>query len=120
MAGSYERVICASADLVNGGDGVRFKVSYGGSEVPAFAVRYADRVHAYVNRCTHRDTQLDWVPGRFFDSEKRLLICATHGALYAPDSGKCVGAPCSGGLVKLKVIEKNSAVYLASSDGATT
>ena len=33
-------MICASADLVDGGDGVRFVVQRGGQDVAAFAVRY--------------------------------------------------------------------------------
>lgn len=118
MAASDERLICASADLVDGGDGVRFTIAYDGAEMPAFAVRYASRVRAYINRCTHNNTQLDWEPRRFFHADKRFLICATHGALYAPDSGACVGGPCRGGLAKLQVIEKNNAVYLTSSNAA--
>lgn len=116
MDRSSERLICTAADLADGGDGVRFSVTHRDQDLPAFAVRFAGRAHAYLNRCTHRDTQLDWDPGRFFDADRRLLICATHGALYQPDTGKCVGGPCRGGLVKLKVIEKNSAIYLASTD----
>lgn len=118
MAANRERLICASTDLVDGGDGVRFTVTQDGREVPAFVVRYENRVYAYINRCTHQSTQLDWEPGRFFDADRRFLICATHGALYAPDSGACVGGPCRGGLAKLQVIEKNNAVYLISADTA--
>lgn len=116
MVGAGEQLICASADLVEGGRGVRFEVWHEGETVPAFAVRYRGRVRAYLNRCAHRGVQLDWDPGRFFDREQRYLICATHGALYAPESGACMGGPCGGaGLVKLAVIEKNNGVYLTSS-----
>lgn len=107
------RKICDSADLIDGGDGVRFTVRRGGETLAAFAVRYRSRVHAYLNRCTHLGVELDWDPGRFFDLERRWLVCATHGALYHPGTGACAGGPCRGGLFKLDVIEKNSAVYLA-------
>ena len=33
-------MICASAELLDGGDGVRFAVMQGGREVAAFAVRF--------------------------------------------------------------------------------
>jgi nitrite reductase/ring-hydroxylating ferredoxin subunit len=114
MAGSDDRLICPSAALIAGGDGVRFTIDRQGEKFPAFVVRHSDQVHAYVNRCAHRGVELDWTPGRFFDNERSYLICATHGALYHPESGACAGGPCGGGLVKLAVIEKNSGVYLVA------
>jgi nitrite reductase/ring-hydroxylating ferredoxin subunit len=106
-------LICASTALVDGGDGVRFTVRQDdGAALPAFAIRHRREVHAYANRCAHRGVELDWEPGRFFDRERQYLICATHGALYAPATGACRGGPCGGGLVKLAVIEKNNVVYL--------
>ena len=116
MDGPGERLICAAARLVDGGDGVRFTVGQGAGATAAFAVRHGGRVHAYLNRCSHRGAELDWDPGRFFDADRRFLICALHGALYEPATGACVAGPCGGGLAKLEVIEKNNAVYLASSD----
>lgn len=113
MSSSEHRKICDSADLVEGGDGVRFRVTRGGETLPAFAVRYRGRVHAYLNSCTHLGIELDWEPGRFFDLERRWLMCAVHGALYEPATGACAGGPCTRGLFKLPVIEKNNAVYLA-------
>lgn len=116
MAATGERLICASNVLVDGGDAVRFTVLHGGEQTPAFVVRYRSLAHAYINRCAHRGINLDWEPGRFFDHAGRYLIRAVHGAHYEPATGACVGGPCNGGLVKLAVIDKNNAVYLASSD----
>ena len=108
-----ERLICASSELADGGDGVRFELEWEGEATQAFAVRYAGRVYAYVNRCAHVRTELDWRPGKFFDSGAEYLICSTHGALYAPDSGKCRGGPCRGGaLVRLDVNEIDGKIYL--------
>lgn len=115
MAAPDGPLICASDALADGGDGVRFTVNYCSVDYPAFAVRYRGAVYAYLNRCTHRNVELDWVPGRFFAMDGRHLICATHGALYRPDTGACAGGPCNGGLVKLDVIEKNNHIYLAAS-----
>ncbi len=110
-------MICASADLVDGGDGVRFVVQRGGRDVAAFAVRFRGKVYAYFNRCAHVAVELDWQPGRFFDSDGLYLICATHGALYRPESGACVEGPCRGGrLEMLPVVERDGGVYLAESD----
>ena len=118
MAEANGRLICPSRALVDGGDAVRFSVTHDGERAPAFVVRYRNEVHAYLNRCAHRGLTLDWDPGRVFDRHRRYLICAVHGASYEPATGACVGGPCNGGLVKLSVIEKNSAVYLASGDAS--
>lgn len=108
------REICASEALQNGGKGFRFSVMRWGREEPAFAVRYNNVAYAYLNRCSHVPTELDWTPGEFFEDGGRYLICATHGALYAPESGRCVGGRCQGkGLHALSVTEHDGMVYLA-------
>jgi len=107
------RPICASSDLADGGDGVRFEVEHKAETVQAFAIRHGGRVYAYVNRCAHIAMELDWNPGKFFDTEGEYLICSTHGALYAPESGACRGGPCRGaGLTRLDVFEAGGKVYI--------
>jgi nitrite reductase/ring-hydroxylating ferredoxin subunit len=106
-------LVCDSGDLVDGGDGVRFDLERNGEAVAAFAVRHGGRVYAYLNRCAHIEMELDWKPGKFFDAESEYLICSTHGALYAPESGACRGGPCRGaGLSALTVIEAGGKVYI--------
>ena len=107
------RLICASADLVNGGMGVRFVVTRHGKEEPAFVIRYGDKPRAYLNRCAHVPVELDWQPGQFFDFSGVYLICTTHGALYAPESGRCVGGRCDRkGLLPLTVEERDGQILL--------
>lgn len=108
------RIICASAALEEGGKGVRFKVREGGSDVPAFAVRFEGRVYAYLNRCAHVPVEMDWTDGDFFDYSKLYLICSTHGATYLPDSGLCVQGPCPGKrLTPVAVEERDGNILLA-------
>ncbi len=110
-------VICHSRELVERGRGVRFEISRHGEVVPAFAVRFDGKVHAYLNRCAHRSLELDWNEGDFFDAFGEHLICATHGARYAPTSGACVGGPCvRAGLVKLPVFEDDGDVCFEPGD----
>jgi nitrite reductase/ring-hydroxylating ferredoxin subunit len=107
-----ERVICPSQALADSSRGVRFEVEYFGEIAPAFVVRYAGRVHAYLNRCAHVAMELDWQEGVFFDLAGRDLLCSTHGATYDTRSGRCVGGPCNGSaLVKLSVEERDGMVY---------
>jgi nitrite reductase/ring-hydroxylating ferredoxin subunit len=112
-----ERLICASDDLVDGGLGVRFEVRREGRMGPAFAIRYRTTAHAFLNRCAHVSTEMDWQHGEFFDQSGLYLVCATHGARYAPDSGRCIDGRCNGkSLVSLKVQERDGQIYLIEDD----
>jgi len=107
------RLICASAALLESADGVRFSVQRHGISEEAFAIRFAGKAHAYLNRCGHVPVELDWQQGRFFDDSGLYLICATHGAIYSPESGRCLGGRCNGnGLIPLTVVEHDGNVYL--------
>jgi len=103
--------LCASADLQDSGLAVPFDVVYAGQTCRAFAVRFEGQVQAYLNRCTHVAMEMDYQPDRFFDNEGRWLLCATHGATYAPETGECVGGPCRGGLVKITLTENQGVVH---------
>ncbi|MGH8765556.1 MAG: Rieske (2Fe-2S) protein [Burkholderiales bacterium] len=112
-----ERLICESSALADSGKAVRFFVEYFGEPAPAFVVRFRGGVHGYLNRCGHLPMELDWREGEVFDYEGRELICSTHGATYAPDSGKCLGGPCGRTpLVPLRVEERDGKVFLKGID----
>ncbi len=112
---SQQRLICRSEALLDGGDGVRFVVSRWGRQESAFAVRFGGRALAYFNRCSHAPVELDWQHGKFFDHSKLYLICAMHGALFAPEDGRCLMGRCAGkGLEPLAIEECDGAVYLAA------
>lgn len=105
--------ICSSAALVDGGDGWCFSVERFGGLEPAFAIRHNSVARAYLNRCGHIPVELDWQPGKFFDDSGLYLICSTHGALYSPQNGRCLGGRCNGkGLVGLDIIERDGNIYL--------
>ncbi len=103
--------LCSSVDLVDGGLAVPFDVVYAGQTCRAFAVRFQGRVHAYLNRCSHVAMEMDFQPNRLFDDAGQWLLCATHGAAYAPDTGACAGGPCRGGLVKIDLTESSGVVH---------
>lgn len=114
MAQVQRMRLCAGEDLVERGRGVRFEITVHGRVVPAFAVRFEGKVYAYRNACAHVPVELDWNAGEFFDLSGLYLICATHGAMYAPDSGRCVSGPCRGaGLVAVAVEEVDGHVWLS-------
>ncbi len=110
-AGAQPIALCNSPDLVDGGLAVPFDVLFQGRTCRAFAIRHAGTVHAYLNRCTHVPMEMDFQPDRFFDTSKQWLVCATHGAMYAPATGACVGGPCRGGLVSIALLERDGVVH---------
>ena len=61
-----------------------------------FVVRHGAGVRAFINRCPHRGTPLNWTPDRFLDLERKQIVCATHGAVFRVDDGFCLAGPCSG------------------------
>jgi nitrite reductase/ring-hydroxylating ferredoxin subunit len=110
-------LVCDSAALAEGGKGVRFPVHAYGYDATGFVVRYAGQAFGYLNQCAHVPVELDWVEGEFFESSGLYLMCATHGAIYVPDSGYCAGGPCKGGRLRpISVVEENEHIYWLPSE----
>ena len=108
-----KRLVFDSAPLKEGGKGIKFTTAYQGEHLPAFIIRFKNRAHAYLNQCAHLNMPLDWLEGEFFDDSGLYLICASHGALYAPETGACVAGPCRGKcLTKLDVCEREQKIYV--------
>jgi nitrite reductase/ring-hydroxylating ferredoxin subunit len=98
------RFVCDRERLQEGGRAVNFEVQWRGRREAAIAYAYDGDVHAAINVCPHRGTTLDWQPGEVFDESGLYLICATHGAMFEPDTGLCIAGPCTGAtLQKLPV-----------------
>jgi nitrite reductase/ring-hydroxylating ferredoxin subunit len=116
LAREPKTVICARAELVDGKDGgkaVRFEILRDGRKTPCIAIAFAGAVYGFINRCPHQGTELDWLPGEVFDDDGLYLICATHGAVFVPDSGLCCGGPCKGAsLERLEILEVDGSVML--------
>ena len=116
-AGSELLLVCPSEAVQEGGLGVRFPVTADGDDATGFVVRYDGTVRAYLNRCAHVPIELDWEKGVFFELSGLYLMCATHGAIYIPESGHCAGGPCKGGRLRpITVVEQDGAVYWQTDD----
>jgi nitrite reductase/ring-hydroxylating ferredoxin subunit len=91
---------------------VRFPATAGSYDTTGFVVRYHGVVYGYLNRCAHVPIELDWVEGEFFESSGLYLMCSTHGAIYAPESGRCMGGPCRGGRLRpIAVLEQDQQIF---------
>lgn len=105
------QALCASDALVERGTAHVFDVMLWREPARAFVLRFDGRVVAYLNRCAHVPSELDWQSGEFLDQDKRWIICAIHGATYEPSDGVCVGGPCRGErLMALDVAEREGQV----------
>lgn len=112
-----EILVCATADVEDGGKGVRFAVNTDGTAGTGFVVRYDGAPYAYLNRCAHMPIELDWAEGEFFESGGAYLMCATHGAIYAPETGVCAGGPCRGGRLRpIVVVERDQQIFWQPDD----
>jgi nitrite reductase/ring-hydroxylating ferredoxin subunit len=98
----------AAAELPPG-TSATFTLRWRGRDVAAFVVNVDGQCHAYVNRCAHAGTPLDWWPNEFLSEDGRLLVCATHGALFEPATGRCVGGPCGGGALYPLAVRRDGA-----------
>jgi nitrite reductase/ring-hydroxylating ferredoxin subunit len=107
-----EQHLCASDALAERGKALVFDVLQYRAPARAFALRFDGQVVAYLNRCLHVPTEMDWQPGEFLDSDREFIICSIHGATYEARNGRCVGGPCGRGkLTALQVTERDGQVY---------
>ena len=83
-----------------------------------FLVNHRGDFHAYINRCRHMTTPLDFVRNQFFAEDGKHLVCLTHGAVYEPDTGLCVDGPCEGlSLYRLPVTVEEGNVLVGCPQG---
>ena len=105
-------LLCEAAALQERGRAHTFDVLHFREPATAFALRFEGQVVAYLNRCAHVPTEMDWQAGEFLDSDKRFIMCAIHGAAYDPLDGRCVTGMCGRrGLTSLQVQEREGQVY---------
>jgi nitrite reductase/ring-hydroxylating ferredoxin subunit len=89
------RVLCSLSELE--GTGSRgFAVGEGDWPLRGFVVKTATGVAAYVNYCPHAGHPLNLRPHRFLTPDGSLILCCSHGALFARDNGLCIAGPCQG------------------------
>lgn len=89
------RVLCSLAELeATGSHG--FAVGEGDWPLRGFVVKASNGVAAYVNYCPHAGHPLNLRPNRFLTPDGNLILCCSHGALFARDDGLCVAGPCQG------------------------
>ena len=106
------RIRIATAEEVNEGKTLKFSFTRDDRPQEGFVGRFKGELFAYDNTCRHLPISLDYGDNRFFDSKSETLVCQTHGAVYAPDTGLCTRGPCAGAsLYALDVTEEDGALW---------
>jgi len=83
------------------------------SSYQIIAVKQKGNIFLYKNSCPHTGAKLDFDPGQFLDSEKKSIMCASHGAMFRIKDGYCFSGPCKGKfLEKIKYKIKNNSVIV--------
>ena len=88
-------MLCTLADLEQTG-AKGFSVGEGDWPLRGFIVKTMSGVAAFVNYCPHAGHPLNFRPDKFLTPDRNLILCASHGALFARDDGLCIAGPCSG------------------------
>ena len=86
---------CVAADLPPGRT-KKFRLEGATRRVNGFVVNHDGEFAAFVNRCPHVGTPLDLWDNEFLSEDARLIVCATHGAVFEPRTGRCLAGPCAG------------------------
>ncbi|HEU4602531.1 MAG TPA: Rieske (2Fe-2S) protein [Steroidobacteraceae bacterium] len=116
MTASSGLRILSLADLPNPGSR-EFKIERAQWPLYGFVVRKGDVIAAYLNRCPHAGHPLNLRPDKFFTPDEALLMCNSHGALFEPESGRCVAGPCTGkALVRIPIRVEGDEVLLDVSE----
>jgi len=91
----------------------KFAFDANGATTGAFLANVQGEFVAFVNRCVHLPITLDLDDNDFFTCDGCLFVCKTHGSVYEPRAGKCVGGPGQGkSLEPLPLIVEDGAIYL--------
>ncbi len=111
-------IVVCRADALGEKQTVKFRIGRGKEAREGFVIRHEGKIHAYRNECRHIPMTMDWVENRFLSRDRCWIQCATHGALYAIDTGLCVGGPPTGeSLLRLPVAERDGDVVVHLADG---
>ena len=88
-------VVARLADIADPG-AREFFVGEGDWPFRGFLVHLDGTVRAYANVCPHKRYPLNLADDEFLVPGQRLLRCASHNALFEPETGLCVFGPCAG------------------------
>ena len=110
---TIRKILLARIDELPAGTTRKFSFERNGQNVPAFVANFHGKFVAYVNQCVHLPIALDLDDNDFFTCDGQFFVCKTHGSVYDPTAGQCIGGPGQGKLLeRLPVVVESGALYL--------
>ena len=83
-------------DLIADGEARNYVLQIGQNRFHGFVVRKGEAVFGYVDRCPHAGLPLAQQLDQYLSPDGGLIACSWHGAVFAVETGACVGGPCAG------------------------
>ena len=107
------RILLARVEELPPGTTKKFTFDANGRKTEAFLANFRGELVAFVNRCVHLPITLDLDDNDFFTCDGNQFVCKTHGSVYDPRAGKCVGGPGQGkSLERLPLVVDAGVIYL--------
>jgi nitrite reductase/ring-hydroxylating ferredoxin subunit len=80
-----------------------------------FVIRRGDDVIGYRNACPHQDyARMAWRKDAFLTSDRSLIMCSAHGALFRIEDGMCEIGPCVGqSLTPVRLVVRDGEILTA-------
>jgi nitrite reductase/ring-hydroxylating ferredoxin subunit len=105
-------ILCKTSDIEDPGS-KSFELKIKRKTQAIFVVHKDTEFFAYINKCPHTGSPLEWQEDQFLDLDKALIMCSSHGALFQIDSGECIAGPCTGdGLEPLPISIVDNVIQL--------
>jgi nitrite reductase/ring-hydroxylating ferredoxin subunit len=83
-------------DLIADGGARNYVLQIGDNRFHGFVVRRGEAVFGYADRCPHAGLPLAQQLDQYLTPDGGLIACSWHGAVFAVETGTCVGGPCVG------------------------
>jgi nitrite reductase/ring-hydroxylating ferredoxin subunit len=110
---SSRRILLARVEELPPGTTKKFTFDANGKKTEAFLANFRGELLAFVNRCVHLPITLDLDDNDFFTCDGNLFVCKTHGSVYDPKAGQCVGGPGQGKFLnRLPLVVDAGVIYL--------
>jgi len=89
VSSSRAEILCRFDELREGE--ARGFGPFDGSRARAFIVRWHGRLFAYWDACPHYgDTPMAWRTNAYLNAAGDRIVCASHGAEFEIETGRCV------------------------------
>lgn len=107
------KILLAPTAELSPGTTRKFTFDWRGETTEAFVANVRGEYVAFVNRCVHLPITLDLDDNDFFTCDGNFFVCKTHGSVYEPRAGKCIGGPGQGkSLERLPLTVADGKIYL--------